>query len=656
MKKIFYIIIALCALCGVHKANAFTLNTGKVGNTVCFVRFADEDATVFNRNLSFYERLFNTADLSVRNYFLTASYGQLDWTSQFVAEEGNIISYQAQHNRSYYYPYDASAYPDGYADATAAAAREQALVREIAQWLTTLQPQKLTTLQSQSLDMNGDNLVDNLCIVISGNSGLSSRYALWPHRSDLALPAEKAIYIGDKKLVGYLMVFDGANGYSNLQPITLNTGVLCHEMSHSLGTYDLYHTSGNMNPVGVWDLMSDNQREAQQMSAYTKWRYCKWIDEIPELKDNGTYSLHPMAEGNGPVAYKILPKGKNEYFIVEYRKKTAYDRNLPSEGLIVYRINPAYSMGNVNYNGTTRLDEMYVLRPGGSQTSDGNISNAAIAQGNTYNALGTITPEAQAQGNSSWGTAFYQDGTAAPFTITNVSAPGETITFTLTIGEVTNPEQKEDSAEVIPDNAILYDDFEDTTNPNGWTSKSTGDRGWRFQEATNYYKAYAGNYTATVYYAWDDIHQDEYLTSQRLAGATRMTFQSRSNACGSSPKQPQYYLVEVSSDGGSTWNTLYNVPTDCAKEFSGKYTLVDLDLSQYTSNDMYVRFHCYDTSNTGLSYYWSIDNVCIMADKSDGIIEVNDHQNYCARKVLKNGRIIIQKNGKTYDAQGVKVK
>lgn len=594
--------MAFCVLFVAQKATAFNSNKGNVNNTVCFVHFADEDATEFERPLSFYEALFNTSENSVRNYFLKASYGQLDWTSQFVSKDGAIMSYQAQNNRGYYYPYS-TIYPEGYADATAAAAREQALIREVAAWLSTNKPEGMT------LDANNDGMVDNLCIVISGGSGISSRYALWPHRSDLALPDEKAIFIDGKKLVGYLMVFDGANGYSNFEGITLNTGVLCHEMSHSLGTYDLYHTSGDLDPVGVWDLMATNQREAQQMTAYTKWRYCKWLDSIPELTQSGTYTLHPMAEGNGPVAYKIHPKGKDEYFVVEYRHKSGFDSNLPASGLIVYRINPAYSMGNVGYNGTSRLDEIYVFRQGGSPTANGNLSNAALAEGNTFSSFA---------GEETMGSPFYQDGTAAPFSITAVSTPGETISFTLTLGELAPPSDDKPEKQ-IPDNAILFDDFEDNTNPNGWTISSTGDRGWRFQPKTTYYKVFDGDYTATVYYAWDEVHQDEYMTSPKLNGATGMTFQSRSNACGASPKNPQYYLVEVSSDGGQTWTTVLNVSNDCPSTMSGKYNEISIDLTPYTSDNMYVRFHCYDTDNQGLSYYWSIDDVCIVSGSTNSI-------------------------------------
>ena len=80
------------------------------------------------------------------------------------------------------------------------------------------------------------------------------------------------------------MVFDDANGWASLDPIPLNTGVICHEMAHSLGTYDLYHVNDDLNPVGVWDLMSDNLTTPQHMSAYTKWKYCGWLDEIPEMR------------------------------------------------------------------------------------------------------------------------------------------------------------------------------------------------------------------------------------------------------------------------------------------------------------------------------------------------------------------------------------
>ncbi|MBQ0021193.1 MAG: immune inhibitor A, partial [Bacteroidales bacterium] len=256
MKNIFIIVFALLA--GTLQSVAASMQ--QLQNLVCFVRFAGEDDAQFQRTPESYTTLFNgtgAEDNSVFRYFWLASYGQLMWTSEFCpAMDGGIKSYQTQMPRSYYQPYDVNTNPDGYQDATSAAAREQALVKEIAAWLGDNLP------AGTNVDCNGDGIVDNLTIVFSGGSDLASKYMLWPHRSVLTLP----VSIAGAKVTGYLLVFDSANGYSSLKGIALNTGVLCHEMSHSLGTYDLYHVNDKLNPVGVWDLMSDNQLVAQQMT------------------------------------------------------------------------------------------------------------------------------------------------------------------------------------------------------------------------------------------------------------------------------------------------------------------------------------------------------------------------------------------------------
>ncbi len=689
-------------------AEAFNNNTGELGNTVCFVRFADEDADAFENTTAHYGQLFNgnaSADNSVYNYFSQASYGQLQWTSTFFPTEsdGAIKSYKAKYERAYYQKYDATLRPSGYQSDTEGEARMQALVREIATYLSA------DVTDASVIDRNDDGFVDNLCIVFSGQSELSNkRGILWPQRKDLALPDEKAIYVRGKKLVGYLMVFDAANGYdSNFNGIALNTGVLCHEMSHSLGTYDLYHTSGSLNPVGVWDLMSDNQAAAQGMTAYTKYRYCKWIDEIQEISEAGTYTLNPVnGTSKDNIAYKIKPVGHDEYFVVEYRKQEGFDANLPSSGLLVYRINPDYTGGNVNYNGTTRLDEQYIFRPGGTLTADGDLSKATLSSDYGRTSIG---------GDASL-KAFYSDGTEAPFAISDVSSCGNTISFRLlsmtqhlvlsdtdirmagkanssasvkissdeawTISALPdwlsasttsgtgsadvvftvnsdNETAQDRSAEITvkgeneiltlvvtqasgiitapsdlkaeiegkcvslswtaasADKVIFADDFENTDNPNGWTISTTGDRGWRWEKGTpgkGYYRPYEGNYAATVYYAWEDEHQDEYFTSSAFAGGKTLRFYSRTNAAGATPKNPPYYNVEVSSDNGTTWTPIFNALTDCTKEQSGKYALITLDLTDYMSAEMKVRFHCYDTDDMGLSYYWQIDNLEITGE------------------------------------------
>ncbi len=714
--------LALTILCLLFafQAGAFNKNTGTVGNTVCFVRFADEDASIFEHTIDTYQNLFNgsnTTDNSVYNYFRQASYNQLEWKSSFypVTTDTKIVSYKTRYERAYYQKYDATLRPSGYNSDTEGEARMQALVREIANYI------EKDVADATDIDKNDDGYIDNLCIIFSGQSELSNkRGILWPQRKDLALPDEKAIYIKGKKLVGYIMVFDEANGYENFEGIALNTGVLCHEMSHSLGTYDLYHASGSLNPVGIWDLMSDNQLVAQNMTAYTKYRYCKWIDEIPEISKAGTYTLNPVGGSSKEnIAYKIKPVGSDEYFVVEYRKQEDFDKSLPGSGLLIYRINPAYTGGNVNYNGTTRLDEQYIFRPNGTITSDGDITKAFFSAESGRTAFGG---EATAK-------PFYSNGKEAPFAISNISTCGSTISFylhestnhlslskkeitlaggaqssaTVTISsdeawtienlpawitvsqtegtgnaEVTfttnseNNEPRNRTATIMVKTAsteapltitqlsnivtapsqltgsvqddgihlswtaasagetLLYDDFENTENPNGWIVSTSGDRGWRWQKGDpnkGFYRPYEGSYAATMYSAWEDIHQDEYFTSKTFTYGKTLSFYSRTPAAGKKPTNPQYYNVEVSKDNGKSWTPIFNACTDLAASVAGKYTKVTLDLSEYQSAEMQIRFHCYDTDNMGLSYYWQIDNLEILGSGSNNITGYNVYRN-----------------------------
>ncbi len=394
-------------------------NKGMLSNLVCFVRFADEDASVFDKSVTDYESLFNaegTSNISVYNYFNLASYNQLSWKSVLypVSSDVNVLSFQASHSRSYYQHYT-SINTDGYDIDNAADVlmREQSLVKEISDYLNTIVP------QDANIDANGDGVVDNICIILSGNSEISAKYLLWPHRSTLYI---KSGSIASKKVNEYIVLFDGANGWNSFNPIQINAGVLCHEMSHTLGTRDLYHTLKGLNPVGVWDLMSDNLTTPQGMSAYTKYKYCEWIDEIPEISEPGVYTLNPVGGASKDnVAYKIKLPDSDEYFVLEYRKRSSpFENGLPASGLLIYRINPNFT-GNDGYDGSSKFDEQYLFRPGGSITADGNISEAYFSSESGRTAFGgaaSVKP-------------FYHDGTEANFAIANIGSCGDNISFEL---------------------------------------------------------------------------------------------------------------------------------------------------------------------------------------------------------------------------------
>lgn len=418
-----WILLSLSLLTLLPVTQAAEKNKGDLSNLVVFLRFADEGDTLFEKPLSHYETLFNdstTGANSVYNYFKEASYNQLYWRSIFYPTadaEGHIVSYQAQNPRGYYEK-QSSINPNGYVDDALGAnklLREQKLIKELSDYLDTIIP------ADAHIDADGNGVVDNLCIIVSGRSAIGSSHLLWPHRSQLYTQEGS---IQGKKVSEYIMLFDDANGYgSMITPLEINTGVLCHEMSHTLGTYDLYHGSArtDLNPIGVWDLMSDNLTVPQNMSAYTKYKYCKWLDEIPEISEPGTYTLNPLNTASREnIAYKICPTGSDQYFVLEYRKKEGFDAGLPESGLLIYRVDPRYT-GNNAYDGSSKYDELYLFRPGGTTTTDGNIDKAAFSAESGRTAFGGDAEEKP----------FYTNGETARFAIGNVSACGETLSFDL---------------------------------------------------------------------------------------------------------------------------------------------------------------------------------------------------------------------------------
>lgn len=706
----------------------------KKANLVCFVKFADEtDADMFtDQPFSHYQQLFNSSEpgeQSVYNYFKHSSYGQLDWTTSFFpAPDGTKIqSFTATKPRGYYQE-KSSINPDGWGDATTMAARERALIKEIVAYIDDNLP------EGTVVDCDGDGLVDNLTIIVSSCSELGSRHMLWPHRSDL-VSATGEFTVNGKRVVGYLLVFDESRQFT--APTTL--GVICHEMSHSLGTYDLYHVGDKLNPVGIWDLMSDNQNVPQQMTVYTKYRYCKWVDEIPEISTPGVYTLNPVGgTSKEQVAYKIKPVGSDEYFVVEYRRQEGYDSSIPESGLLVYRINPAFSGGNVGYNGTTRLDEQYIFRPGGTTTLDGNILQAALSQESGRTAIGGLAELKP----------FYSDGTEANFAIANVSACGETLSFelmetsrqlllsetaltlkgqlnsgaTLTVASddawtlsgtpdwlTVSPANGEAGTTAVSitacaDNTtgsireavltfastadasltksltvaqepkssgvILFDDFENTDNPNQWVIENIGEanRGWQYTEGTPAGKAKkmvnSGTHAMSMIETMmEDLHQDAKLTSPLFAGGRALTFYSHTNGGNATPKvNPPVYLVEVSSDGGNTWTSIFNVLGDYPRDEAGNtvtpasgYAKITLDLTPYTSDQMKIRFNCYDTSNEGLQYWWQIDDVEITGDDASSVPSVKHAPTAPAVYDLQGRRVLTPASGHVYVIGGRKV-
>jgi hypothetical protein len=151
-----------------------------------------------------------------------------------------------------------------------------------------------------------------------------------------------------------------------------------------------------------------------------KWKYGSWVDDIPIIEQNQEVTLASNWDAGDQAVRVRVAESDNEYFIIEYRRKQGlFDSQLPMSGLLVYRINPQMEGGG-NMNGPP--DEVYVFRPGGTDTENGMLKQAPLRP-DRRNLMNEMTDPFPALG----------DGTPVTLRIYDIGEMGDTITFKVSL-------------------------------------------------------------------------------------------------------------------------------------------------------------------------------------------------------------------------------
>ncbi len=193
----------------------------------------------------------------------------------------------------------------------------------------------------EQYDWDNDGFVDQVYVIYAGNGeadgGAST--TIWPHTWDLESSGAGMVSVGEGLLVNTYACGSELNGSNQIGGI----GTMCHEFSHCLGYPDFYDIdySGGQG-MDEWDLMSSGSYNGDGYCPAGYTGYERWMAgwKTPVELDYGKVSVEDMKGlQEGGEFYVMYNDGwRDEYFILENRTQTGWDKSLPGSGLLIVHV------------------------------------------------------------------------------------------------------------------------------------------------------------------------------------------------------------------------------------------------------------------------------------------------------------------------------
>lgn len=290
-------------------------------------KFAD------GHDLEYYKSVINGKDFSdeeegyvgsVRDYFLAQSNGQFELDFDVVGPVTMSKNY-------------------GYYGNDGAYQKDEKVYEMIKEACDGIQDK----VNLKDYDWDGDGEADQVFFLYAGLGQASGGSAgtVWPHESELRYwPCGVLSYS-----TGKINTYACAN---ELQPetqgssryISAGIGTICHEFSHCLGFADMYDTTGGGGyGMSVFDVMDQGSYNGNGFVPcnYTAFEriYAGWVEAI-ELIDPATVKDMKSVSDYGRPFIMYNYKNTNEYFLMENRQNTGWDKGLyGSNGLLIVHVN-----------------------------------------------------------------------------------------------------------------------------------------------------------------------------------------------------------------------------------------------------------------------------------------------------------------------------
>ena len=169
---------------------------------------------------------------------------------------------------------------------------------------------------------------DGIFFLYAGDRAPSQRGGLyWPHKANFSHKGERW---------NYFICPEGGERMASIS-------VISHEFGHMLGMPDLYAApdTPNTEGLGIWCTMSTGHGRDGKPLHFSAW--CKeqlgWLKPVIIDPTVPQKLLLAPVEGTSGECYKVLirPDG-SEYLLLENRVAKGFDRDLPGEGLLIWRV------------------------------------------------------------------------------------------------------------------------------------------------------------------------------------------------------------------------------------------------------------------------------------------------------------------------------
>lgn len=315
---------------------------GEKRAVVLLVDFNDNQYTYPSRE--FDSLIYGENQHSLRDYYTEVSYGKFT-----ISKQSTIAGwYRAPENYSYYvgseyglsdpYPYNA-----------------QGLVVAACSLADPY-------VNFADFDEDANDTVDAIFVVHAGPGAEETgyEYYIWSHQWQLSNTGSgcPGAYLTDDGV--YVDHYSMEPERFETETGRITVGVFAHEFGHVLGLPDLYDRDGSTYGIGIFCLMaagSWGQENTKDLPGSSPSHLCAWskyqlgfisptgVDRvgISQREDESV-----AAAATNAVAYRLLEDpggpdwnwlgGSGEYFLVENRFRTGFDKSLPGDGLLILHI------------------------------------------------------------------------------------------------------------------------------------------------------------------------------------------------------------------------------------------------------------------------------------------------------------------------------